>query len=699
MYQLTDSILAVKGVGEKLQEKLSPREIESILDFLLFLPLKYEDRSQIYQIADIQKINNSYLVDEIPDQKRKKTDSKKVKKNFITVKAKVKTFSEYRKGRLLISRASIEDETGRLDCIWFNNRFLKNKIQKGKEYYFSGEYKKDNLSQASVEEVKEENLHTARLVPVYPNLGDIKQGNLRRIYKEIIDKLKKAQDPLEKMDFDALFKNLHFPENEEKIIEARERLSLEEILYLIEESRKIKEEWQKNKIAKKIAVDQENRIPKTIPFTLTTAQEKAVTEILEDLNQEETMNRLLVGDVGSGKTIVAAIAAYHNVKNGENACLIAPTQILAQQHFQNLREIFPDIEIELITANNSKDFRESSTAKIYVGTHAILNKVAIIKPNLVIYDEQQRFGVGQRSIENFLEKEKTGKENKAQAFPHLLTMTATPIPRTLMLTIFAHLKLSYLDQMPNNRQIAKTWLVPQKKEKAAIDWLVDEIKKNPKQKKQAIIICPFIDPSAHQALENVAAANESFKEIKKQISTISGAEDIKVALLHSRLKKKEQAQVIEDVFAEKIQVLVSTPMVEVGVDLPNADIIVIQAAERFGLSSLHQLRGRVGRQGQASYCLLFSSSENLNQNSKKRLEYFCEEHDGLKLAQADLDNRGAGDLFGLKQSGFSNLQFASWTNTKIIQQAQKISETTNYHSALSQYFLERNKKNSKSAGN
>jgi ATP-dependent DNA helicase RecG len=699
MYQLTDSILAVKGVGEKLQEKLSPREIESILDFLLFLPLKYEDRSQIYQIADVQKINNSYLVDEIPDQKGKKTDSKKVKKNFITIKAKVKTFSEYRKGRLLISRASIEDETGRLNCIWFNNRFLKNKIQKGKEYYFSGEYKKDSLSQASVEEVKEENLHTARLVPVYPSLGDIKQGNLRRIYKEIIDKLKKAQDPLEQMDFDELFKNLHFPNDEEKIIEARERLSLEEILYLIEESRKIKEEWQKNKIAKKIAVDQKNKIPKTIPFSLTAAQEKAVNEILEDLNQEETMNRLLVGDVGSGKTIVAAIAAYHNVKNGENACLIAPTQILAQQHFQNLSKIFPDVGIELITASNSKNFEKSSTAKIYVGTHAILNKVAVIKPNLVIYDEQQRFGVGQRSIENFLEKNKTEEENKVQAFPHLLTMTATPIPRTLMLTIFAHLKLSYLDQMPNNRQIAKTWLVPQKKEKAAIEWLVNEIKKNPKQKKQAIIICPFIDPSSHQALENVAAANGSFKAIKKQVSNISGAEDIEIGLLHSRLKKKEQTQVIEDVFAEKIQVLVSTPMVEVGVDLPNADIIVIQAAERFGLSSLHQLRGRVGRQGQASYCLLFSSNENLNQNSKKRLEYFCDEHDGLKLAEADLDNRGAGDLFGLRQSGFSNLQFASWTNTEIIQQAQKISETTNYHSALSQYFLERNKKNSKSAGN
>ena len=689
MYQLNDSILAVKGVGDKLQQKLAPRAIDTILDFLLFLPLKYEDRSQIFKIDEILKIESSYLVDEVPQ----KQSNEKVKKNFVTCKAIVKTFSEYRKGRLLISRATIEDQTGQLNCIWFNNKFLKNKIKKGDQYYFSGEFKKNNLSQASVEEIKEENIHTARLVPVYPNLKDIKQGNLRRIYKEILDKLKKTEDPLDKMDFDFLFKNLHFPDQENKIIKARERLALEEILYLIEESRKSKEEWHKNKNAQKILIT-ENKIPKEIPFELTTAQTKAIGEILEDLAKDEVMNRLLVGDVGSGKTIVAATAAYHVLKNEKNIALIAPTQILAQQHFNKLKEIFSDLDFELITSQNSKSFQLSETPKIYIGTHALLNKLKEIKPALVIYDEQQRFGVGQRSIENYLET-----DFKKANFPHLLTMTATPIPRTLMLTIFSHLQLSYLDQMPNNRKMAKTWLVPKEKEKSAIDWIAKEILKNPQQKKQAIIICPFIDPSSHQALENVAAANESFKEIKEQLAKIDRTNEINIGLLHSRLKKKEQKKVIEDVFAEKIQVLVSTPMIEVGVDLPNADIIIIQAAERFGLSSLHQLRGRVGRQGQESYCLLFTSNEESNANSTKRLENFCEEHDGLKLAQADLDNRGAGDLFGLRQSGFSNLNFASWTNTKIIEEAQKISKNNRYDSILKEYFIEKNKKDNKSAAN
>lgn len=690
MYQLDNSILAVKGVGDKLHEKLSPREIDTILDLLLFLPLKYEDRSQIFTIEEILKIENSYLVDELPQ----KTNNEKVKKNFVTCKANVKNFSEYRKGRLLISRATIEDQTGQLNCIWFNNKFLKNKIQKGKEYYFSGEFKKNNLSQASVEEVKEDNIHTARLVPIYSNLKDIKQGNLRRIYKEILDKLKKSPDPLEKMDFDLLFKNLHFPDQEEKIIEARERLALEEILYLIEESKKSKEEWQKNKNAQKIDIDEKAKIPKEIPFDLTNAQRKAIDEIIQDLNKDEVMNRLLVGDVGSGKTIVAATAAYHVIKNNKSVCLLAPTQILAQQHFNNLQEIFKDLDFELITSQTSKSFKKSDTPKFYIGTHAILNQLKEINPTLVIYDEQQRFGVGQRSIENYLENDLNHKD-----FPHLLTMTATPIPRTLMLTIFSHLQLSYLDQMPNNRKMAKTWLVPKQKEESAIEWIAKEILQNPKQKKQAIIICPFIDPSSHQALENVAAANESFKEIEEQLKKITRAGNIKLGLLHSRLKKKEQKQVIEDVFAEKIQILVSTPMVEVGVDLPNADIIVIQAAERFGLSSLHQLRGRVGRKGQDSYCLLFSSNEKLGKDSKKRLDHFCEEHDGLKLAQADLDNRGAGDLFGLKQSGFSNLVFASWTNTEVIKEAQKISEGQHYDSILRQYFLEKRQKNSKTAAN
>jgi ATP-dependent DNA helicase RecG len=313
----------------------------------------------------------------------------------------------------------------------------------------------------------------------------------------------------------------------------------------------------------------------------------------------------------------------------------------------------------------------------------LINKLEKIKPALIIYDEQHRFGTKQRQ--------------NPQA--HLLSMTATPIPRSLMLTIFAHLQTSILDEMPANRQMAKTWLVPKSKEKNAIVWIVKQLLQSPD--KQAFIVCPFIDPSQHGALENVAAVKESMEEIQKildeyyQENKVNKAQQIKTGILHSRLKKLEQKQVIEQLYNQDLQILVSTPMIEVGIDLPNADFIIIQAAERFGLASLHQLRGRVGRIGQESFCLLFTTNSNQEKNhvtntvakSKERLKIFCEEKDGFKLAQLDLKQRGAGDIFGNAQSGFNKLQFASWTNLNIIKEAKKISEhKEHYQSIFSAYF-------------
>lgn len=683
MYQLKNSLDTVHGIGDSWQKALAKKNIHSILDFLLYLPLHYEDRSQIFSIAQLQRVNNSLLVDQAKfDQTQRQNKDYQSKQDYFTLIVQVKDFRQYYKGRLLISRAILVDNSGELPAIWFNNKFLKSQLQPDQYYFASGQLKNNTLVQAKLEALTTDSPHTARLVPVYSQISPFKQGSLRRLQKEIIDHLNPQASNLQlfnnAQDF---FQALHFPDNTQEIIQAREQLALEEIIFLINKAKKLKEQWQSSHLAPIIKVDHEQLIPDSLPFSLTKAQKRAVKEIASDLGKNIPMNRLLIGDVGSGKTVVAAIAARQSCLAGHNAVLVAPTQILAKQHFQNLQKLLPKQKIYLVTAQTSPDFQKD-TASIYVGTHAVINKLEEIKPALIIYDEQHRFGTKQRQ--------------NPQA--HLLTMTATPIPRSLMLTIFAHLQTSILDEMPANRQMAKTWLVPKSKEKAAIVWLAEQLLQSPT--KQAFIVCPFIDPSQHSALANVAAVKESFDQLDTilqqyyQEKKIAKSKQIKTAVLHSRLKKEEQKRVIEQLYNQELQILVSTPMIELGVDLPNADFMIIQAAERFGLASLHQLRGRVGRVGQDSFCLLFTTPNqeknhqtNLVAKSKARLKIFCQEKDGFKLAQLDLKQRGAGDIFGNAQSGFNKLQFASWTNLKIIKEAKKISDQQeDYQSVLTPYF-------------
>lgn len=679
MYQLQDSVLSIKGIGKNLQATLESFNIQQILDFLLFLPLRYEDRSTISTVSEIKNFSPTPI--ENPPEK-----SKQVKANFVTTKAKVTKWNEYRKGRLLISRATIADETDQINCLWFNNKFLKNKMLIGQEYFFSGQIKDGTLMQATVEKIEGENIHTGRLVPVYSQLADLKQGNIRRLLAEVLGKLHQSGEAKQ------IFHDLHFPASPEHIINARERLALEEMIFLMQKSALHKKQHQAKKAIFSFKTTPQYQ-KEVLPFTLTEAQEKAVAEIMHDLRQKSPMNRLLVGDVGSGKTIVAALPAIEMLREGQNVCLIVPTKILAKQHFNNLSLIFKNFEFNLVDAENKFQDKDKSRKGIfYIGTHALLKKLKLIKPSLVIYDEQQRFGVKHRQLEEHLNQ--LGKQ------AHLLNMTATPIPRSLMLSIFSHLELSYLDQMPNARKMAHTWLIPEEKRERALDWLVKELKQDGKaesRKKQAIIICPFINPSSYQATENVAAVKDLAISLKKDLQKIYQTLNLeskaqpKLGLLHSQIEKKQQAKVIDEVYQQKIQLLISTPMVEVGVDLPNADIIIIESAERFGLSSLHQLRGRVGRQGQESYCLLFSSKGLSNpQTNLERLQKFCQEKNGLKLAELDLSNRGAGDLLGYQQSGFANLQFASWANLQIIEQAKKIVNEDESYTSFLQDYLEKN---------
>ncbi|MBU0466971.1 MAG: DEAD/DEAH box helicase, partial [Nanoarchaeota archaeon] len=427
---------------------------------------------------------------------------------------------------------------------------------------------------------------------------------------------------------------------------------------------------------------------------------------LSDLQSFIPMNRVLIGDVGSGKTVVAGIAAQQVINCGHSVAFVAPTKILATQHYETLQKLFPKIELVLLTGKSklvkksgsrqksekwqstNKKTNPPDASKLYIGTHAVINKLDKIKPGLIIYDEQHRFGVKQRSTGGNIGNDSNSSDITATKTltPHTLTMSATPIPRSLMLTIFSHLKISFIDEMPTGRKTTKTWIVPEEKREASYEWikkeLVDESSEpvdssNPS--KLALIVCPFIDPSNHEAFENIASTKETYEKTKKYfsnkktMSTSTNKSKLKIGLLHGRMKKEEQNKIINKLYQGKIDILVTTPIVEVGVDLPTASIIVIQSADRFGMASLHQLRGRVGRAGQQGYCLLFSESNS--SLAKKRLKQFSQENNGLKLAELDLKNRGSGDIFGTTQSGFSQLKFASWTNLELITKAKQTYET------------------------
>ncbi len=649
MYHFQQELGVVKGLGDKLTSVLAKKNYQTVLDLLLALPIRYEDRSKLCLIKDWQE------------------------GELLTTIAELKSISSYYKNRLLITRANIIDESGKASCFWFNNKFIKQNLKVGQQYYFSGKVGQNNtLMQAAVEALKAETLHTNRLVPIYSSsLTDtkLKQGQLRRILKEIIDHLEASQAELNpelknqallKLSTQELFHYLHFPDQAEQVVTARERLAVEELVSLIKHSWQLKEQWQSQHTPFSLQI-QQPFFPDSIPFTLTQAQQQASQEILTDLSQTYPMNRILIGDVGAGKTVVAGIAAHHCLANQQSVCLIAPTQILAQQHHQTFQKIFPQLKLDLVTATQKKAaFKPSSTPTLYIGTHALFNKLTKIQPALIIYDEQHRFGVKQRSLAKDLTYQ-----------PHILTMTATPIPRSLMLTIFSHLQISYLNQLPPGRKKPTTWLVPQPKRDQAYTWIFEQLSQQADS--LAIIICPFIDPSSSQALENVQAVKAVYEEIAQKLAEFSSQPakaTIKLGLLHSKLKKTEQAELIQDLFKHQINLLVATPIVEVGIDLPTANIIAIESAQRFGLASLHQLRGRVGRAGQESFCLLFDTSPTAN--SRQRLKTFCHETDGLKLAEADLQNRGAGDIFGTSQHGFNQLRFASWTNVQLIKQANDI---------------------------
>lgn len=646
--RLSSPLNSVPGIGPKLALKLAEQNLDTLQDLLLFLPLRYEDRSQIKTIIEAKSLTE---------------------KQVISIEATVESVSQFSRPGRKMQTATISDDTGKLKLIWFNSPFILRSLKKNQTYVFSGNYdpKFKNISQATFEPLRTEMIHTGRIVPLYSGRLPIAQGTFRRILNNLFNKTKleiaednkpNSIDKLIQSELPALttaLRQLHFPESETDVDLARRRLALEEFLSLISQSKKLKEEWQARKNAPKIFAKPEDVIPKDLPFELTQAQIRSIKEILEDLQSQVAMNRLLIGDVGSGKTVVAGCAAQAFLDMGISAAIVAPTKILAGQHLESIQKLFPQTDIVLLTQATNK-IENSSKPTLYIGTHKVINQLEKLKPGLIIYDEQHRFGVSQRSASLSLDYT-----------PHILTMTATPIPRSLMLTIFSHLKVSMLDEMPPGRKPIKTWLAGDKKRQDAYKWVSDKLRETGGQ---AIVVCPFIDPSDHDAFDKVAAAQVVFEEL----STLNQKEklSLELDLLHGRQKPSVQAEVIDKLYEGKTDMLITTPIVEVGVDLPKANIVIIESAERFGLASLHQLRGRVGRAGQQGYCILISSSQN--QPTKERLTQFCKISTGKELAELDLQMRGSGDLFGTQQHGFDQLKYGSWTDAELIRLSQRVFE-------------------------
>ena len=634
-------------VGPAYVKRLEKLGINTVEDLLYHFPFRYLDYSLISPINQVQ-----------PGE-------------TITIKGTVSSVkNEYTRHGRKIQKAKVNDETGGIEIIWFNQPFLIRILKIGETYRFSGKidwFGRQKVMMSPDYESISRDVHTGRLVPVYHETAALSSKWLRAKIDWVIKNLKEPipdflpeqiRNKENLKEINQALKKIHFPQDLKEVEASRKRFAFEELFLLQLEVLKRKENWQKEKLAFKFFVDQEKimQFLQNLPFTLTSAQKRVCREILNDLRQDQPMNRLLEGDVGSGKTVVAALAIYVAWLNGVQSALMAPTEILAQQHYQTLKQLLEPLGLKVfLLTGNSK--LQTGNFDILVGTHALIYKRAQFqKLGLVIIDEQHRFGVAQRG--ELIKKAclPTGKS------PHLLTMTATPIPRTIALTLYGDLSLSVLDEVPPGRQKIKTWVVPPQKRQAAYEWVRKQVKDCGGQ---AFIICPFIEVS--ETLQSVKAAKVEFENLVKKIFP-----DLRLGLLHGKMKSQDKNDVMTKFREGQLDILVSTPVVEVGIDIPQATIMLVEGAERFGLSQLHQLRGRVGRSDKESYCLLFT--EILTGKPFQRLKALEKIDVGMKLAELDLTMRGPGEIYGTAQHGFFDLKIATFTDLDLIEKTKKAAQ-------------------------
>ncbi|OGK31043.1 ATP-dependent DNA helicase RecG [Candidatus Roizmanbacteria bacterium RIFCSPHIGHO2_12_FULL_33_9] len=661
--------------------KMRSLGIKTYWDLINYFPFRYDDFTTISEISKAQE----------GDQ--------------ITIKGQIQSVkSEFTRNRLNIQKVEVFDGTDKITLVWFNQYYLIRLLKEGGYLSVSGEIKyrgkKKQLFSKSYELLRglnQETIHTGRLVPVYPEksglssrtirekifyvLGNSDLSSIEIFPNSILRKYNLVPEPY-------AYQQIHFPKDKLTSHSSRQRLSFDELFIVQLAAQIVRNNWKKEKTGYKLNIKKfDNHIKqfiKSLPFELTNAQKKSTKEMLGDMSKDIPMNRFLQGDVGAGKTVVAAIGCMVSHLNNYQSLFMAPTEILANQHYQTLTELFSKIKnppkITLITGSIKASRESLAKSDIVIGTHALFTqKLEYNKVGFVVIDEQHRFGVVQRA----LLKEKGMN-------PHLLTMTATPIPRTAALTLYGELDLSELDEMPKYKAQTKTYYVPKKKRKKMYLWIREKIIS---EKTQVFIICPLIDESEHETMKTVKAATKEYERLSTKVFP-----DLTVDLLHGRMKAAEKESIMQKFKNNDTQILVSTSVVEVGIDIKNATIMVIEGAERYGLAQLHQLRGRIGRGSVDSYCLIFSEKENPRIES--RLKFFSKNNNGSKIAEYDLQHRGYGELFGTRQHGLFELKIASLTDFKTIKNTktavQEILKDTmvddldeKIKQRLSQYNIER----------
>ena len=658
-------LISIKGISSSLAVKFRRLGVSTVRDMLYFFPRRHIDYSKRKTIAQLEMGEDQTLV------------------------ATVWQAREALLGGRRSTEAIVGDETGNMRVVWFNQPYLAKQLRTNSKLALSGKvsiYKGTKVFQSpEYEPLTKELIHTGRLVPLYPLTRGLSSRQVRRLVKETVDCWapqladflpQEVRASARLLGLSEAIKQAHYPQNDHIKDSARKRLAFDELFLIQLGVLSRRRDWRESGEARPIKPDRQvlERLLDSLPFTLTQAQKRVLEEILADLDKVKPMSRLLQGEVGSGKTVVATAALLTTVANGYQGAFMAPTEILAEQHFWNISQLFAEageregaegsvrtfsaflprpIKVALLIGSIKKSEKKElqrviweGEVDIVLGTHALIQEeVEFQRLGLAIVDEQHRFGVMQRSA-----------LRQKGANPHLLVMTATPIPRSLALTLYGDLDLSVIDELPPGRQAVETsWLDPDDRERA-YQFLRREVEAG----RQAFIICPLIEES--EAIEAKAATRE-YERLSEEVFP-----DLRLGLVHGRLKAGEKEEVMRRFRAGELDILIATPVVEVGIDVPNATVMLIEGADRFGLAQLHQFRGRVGRGQHQSYCILVAEAPS--NEGVERLSILERTHDGFLLAEEDLRLRGPGEFFGTRQSGLPDLRMAKLSDLKLLELAR-----------------------------